>query len=97
MLESDSNLYIKGNTGGNKIIIDNSGSTGFIELICNTINIGSTSAAGVPVNGFKTKLNFLESTGYVTQSSAFTETLKQKITNLDNSIYILQEPILQIH
>ena len=66
-------IYMSSGSGTTTITTTNN-----INLSSNTVYIGSITPAG---NGYKTNLNFLEASGYATQSSAFTETLKTQVLN----------------
>ena len=88
LINSGNNVFHITSNGTNDIYMDSgSGTTTItttnnINLSSNTIYIGSITPAG---NGYKTNLNFLEASGYTTQSSAFTEALKQQVLSSVNS------------
>jgi hypothetical protein len=72
----NSHLYINGN-GTNSIIVDSG--IGSVVLWTNTVKIGNT----IPINGKYANLQFKLNAGdnWETQSSAFTETIKNNILN----------------
>ena len=79
-------IYMSSGSGTTTITTTNN-----INLSSNTVYIGSITPAG---NGYKTNLNFLEASGYATQSSAFTETLKTQIGTNQTNITTLSNKFL---